>query len=209
MRLAFGVVEAGRCGGGAGQAVERRRRGGAAIWRALWMQTVGGVGVRASGKRVERAGRQTRVAAGRRLQRRRQYGERAGWPSRARSARASRVKNVQADRRSPCIFCGLGQPGSRGRGGGGACWRERERERVGSRPRAPASGAGGRGARELAFLAQQALRKHNMLVCKGWASAARGCRGGCPAPPDGARRGAGPCTAAGAGRARRRGARRA
>ena len=46
-----------------------------------------------------------------------------------------------------------------------------------------------RGAREpaepaeLAFLAQQALRKHSMLVCKGWASAARGCRGRRPAPP--------------------------
>ena len=34
---------------------------------------------------------------------------------------------------------------------------------------------------------------------RGWASAARGCRGGCPHRPGGARRRAGPCAAAGAG----------
>ena len=38
-----------------------------------------------------------------------------------------------------------------------------------------------------------------MLVCKGWASAARGCRGGRPAPPGGAQGRAEPSAAAGAG----------
>ena len=61
-----------------------------------------------------------------------------------------------------------------------------------------------RGAREpaepaeLAFLHSKSCASTSCWFARCWASAARGCRGGRPAPPDGARRGAGARAAAGA-----------